>query len=52
MIKAPETYKNIAKGMKRSLDKINALLNDPHIVINDVIYDVEMFLCSDYKVRL
>ena len=50
VIKASEEYETIAEGMKGSLDKINSLLKDPHITINDEIYDVELFLCSDYKV--
>jgi len=50
VIKAAEDYNNIAEGMKGPLDKINALLRDPHIVINEEVYDVELFLCSDYKV--
>ena len=52
VIKASEDYENIARGMKGSLDKINALLKHPHIEINDEIYDVEIFLCSNYKVYL
>jgi len=51
VIKAAEDYENIATGMKGSLDKINALLKNPHIIINDEVYDVELFLCSDYKVN-
>ncbi|XP_065903646.1 uncharacterized protein [Dysidea avara] len=52
VIKASEEYETIAEGMKGSLDKINSLLKDPHITINDEIYDVELFLCSDYKMIL
>jgi len=51
VIKAAENYDTIAAGMKDSLDKINALLKDPYIVINEDLYNVELFLCSDYKVN-
>ena len=51
VIKASENYDTIAEGMKGSLDQINRLLQQPHITINDEIYDVELFLCSDYKVH-
>jgi len=50
-MKASEEYETIAEGMKTSLDKINRFLKDPHLVIDGEVYDIEIFLCSDYKVR-
>jgi len=49
--KTSEEYETIAEGMKTSLDKINRLLKDPHLVIDGEVYDIEIFLCSDCKVR-
>ena len=49
VIKAEETYENIAEGMRISLQQINALIAKPNIVIYDEVYDLEFFLCSDYK---
>jgi len=52
VIKAAEDYENIAEGMKGPLDKINALIKNPYITINQEIYDIKLFLCSDYKVTI
>ncbi|XP_065887713.1 uncharacterized protein [Dysidea avara] len=52
VIKAEETYENIAEGMRISLQQINALIAKPNIVIYDEVYDLEFFLCSDYKMIL
>ena len=51
VIKAEETYENIAaQWMKKSLSNINSLIKDPHITIDNETYEVETFLCCDYKV--
>ena len=50
VIKAEETYENIGQGMKESLSSINSLIKDPYITIDNETYEVETFLCCDYKV--
>ena len=50
VIKAAETYDNIAQGMKEPLEQINQLIKKPSIKINGQDYEVEIFLCCDYKV--
>ena len=50
VIKAEENYENIAQGMKGSLSSINRLISDPYIIIEEETYEVEIFLCCDYKV--
>jgi len=51
-VQASEDYKNRAKGMKGSLDKVNALLKQSHIEINDEMYDIEIFVCSNYTAHM
>jgi len=52
VMKASEEYETILEGMRETLDKINRLLKDPHLLVNGEVYDIEIFLCSDYKVRI
>jgi len=51
VINAAETYENISKGMKNSLQQINEFIEKPSIEIDDDVFHLEFFLCSDYKVQ-
>ena len=50
VIKAEENYENKAQGMKGYMSSINRLISDPYIIIEEeTSYEVETFLCCDYK---
>ena len=50
VLKADETYDNIAQGMQTPLKQINDLIKAPNVSINGKTYEIEIFLCADYKV--
>ena len=49
-IKAAENYRNISVGFANIFNEINRLIDNPSLTINGIDYEVEFFLCSDYKV--
>ncbi len=51
-IRADESYDTLGTGMGEVMDSLNALIKKPSVTINGVVYPLEFFLGSDYKVGL
>ena len=51
-IKATENYENVSVGFANTFNEINQLIYHPTLTINGIDYEVEFFLCSDYKVNI
>ena len=50
VIKTKEDYNGICEGYANCFKTINQIIRDPKIAIKGVIYNLEFFLCCDYKV--
>jgi len=49
-VKVKEDYNGIAEGYSDCFETINEVISSPQITINGVDYNLEFFLCCDYKV--
>ena len=50
IIKVKENYDGIAEGHEECFNSINEMLKTPEVVVEGKKYDLEFFLCCDYKV--
>jgi len=50
-IKAAENYSNISVGFRNIFYEVNRLIQDSALMIDGINYDLEFYLCSDYKVN-
>ena len=51
-IKAAENYQNLSVGFKNIFYEVNRLIQNPELMIDGIIYELEFYLCSDYKVNI
>jgi len=49
-VKVNEDYNSIAEGFSDCFETINEAIANPHVTINGITYNLEFFLCCDYKV--
>ena len=50
-IKAAENYENVSVGFRNIFYEVNRLIENPTLTIDGIIYNLEFYLCSDYKVN-
>ena len=50
VIKAKEDYNGMCEGYVNCFETINQIIRDSKIIIKGVTYNLEFFLCCDYKV--
>ena len=49
-VKVKENYEGVAEGYEECFQYINEVLAKPEIMIAGIKYQLEFFLCCDYKV--
>ena len=52
VMKADESYVNLAENFTHVFDEINELVKNPIVTIDHQQYKVILYLCCDYKVSL
>jgi len=48
--KAAENYRNVSVGLNIFFE-VNRLIESPTLTIDEIVYTLEFYLCSDYKVN-
>ena len=51
VMKAEESYENLAKSFQNVFAEINNMVDDPTLTIDQENYKVIFYFCSDYKVQ-
>ena len=52
IVKVKEDYEGIAEGYDSCFEEINRFIRRPEINIKGIDYQLEFFLCCDYKVPM